>query len=283
MKLKRHYELAGKSESTVKNYGRCLAHMAFHFKCCPSELDTEQVLDYLLFLKNLHKTPSDSYFKHTVYGLRALYKILELKDKHISLPQIERPKKLPFVLSKEEIKIIISTPKLLKHKLIISLLYDCGLRRFELLNLKLPDIDFDRKMIHIREGKGRKDRYVPLGNLLIRGLKKYIFAEKPQEWLFNGTDKEGKPCKYAESAVQWVIRQTRKESGILKAFTAHTLRHSYATHLLEMGLDIISLKELLGHSSIMSTMIYLHISDIGRSKAFSPLDKIYQWDSKKEK
>ena len=92
-KLQRQYDLAGRSQSTIKNYGRCLAHMALHFNCCPSELDKEQVLDYLLYLKNLHKTPSESTFKHTVYGLRALYKLHGMEDKHISLPQIQRPKK----------------------------------------------------------------------------------------------------------------------------------------------------------------------------------------------
>jgi len=254
-----------------------------HFNCCPSELEKDQILDHLLYLKNLHKTPSESYFKHTVYGLRALYKILELEDKHISLPQIERSKKLPIVLSQSEIKRIVCTPKLLKHRLILSILYDCGLRRFELLNIELTDIDFDRKMLHIREGKGRKDRYIPLGDLIIKGIKTYIFAEKPTKWLFNSTDSEGKPRQYAASGVQWVIRETRRKSGVQKKFTAHTLRHSYATHLLEMGLDIVSLKELLGHSSIETTMLYLHISNLGRQSAFSPLDRIYSVDKSTKK
>ncbi len=269
--------MAGKSQSTVKNYARCLAHIALHFKCCPTELDEEQILDHLHYLKNQHKTPSESFFKHSVYGLRTLYKLYEIKEKYISLPQIERPKKLPIVLSQKEIKTLISTAKLLKHKLILALLYDCGLRRFELLNIQLQDLDFDRKMLHIRQGKGRKDRYVPLGNLTIKGLKTYLYAENPVKWLFNSTTTDGIPCQYAASGVQWVIRQMRKKSGISKPFTAHTLRHSYATHLLEMGLDIVSLKNLLGHSCIETTMIYLQISQLSEKKAFSPLDKIYNY------
>ena len=211
--------------------------MALHFDCCPSELDKEQVLDYLLFLKNLHKTPSESTFKHTVYGIRALYKLYGMEEKHIHLPQIQRPKKLPIVLSQQEIKKILSVTKLLKHRIVLGLLYDCGLRRFELLNIEIPDIDFDRKMLHIREGKGRKDRYVPLGNLMIKGLRLYLETEKPIRWLLYGIDKDGKQKQYAESAVQWVILQARKQSSIKKHFTSHSLRHSYATHLLEMGLD----------------------------------------------
>lgn len=276
--LQRHYELNGKSQSTIINYGRCLAHMALHFDCCPSELDTEQVLDYLYYCKNQHKTPSDSFFKHTVYGLRALYKLRGMKDKHISLPHIEGSKKLPVVLSQLEVKTFINTPKLLKHRLILSLLYDCGLRRFELLNLKVCDLDFDRKMLHVRQGKGRKDRYVPLGNLLIKGLQTYLLTQRPSQWLFTGNDRSGKTVPFSKGGVQWIIRQTRKQSGINKQITAHTLRHSYATHLLEMGLDIVSLKEVLGHSCIETTMMYLHISRLGKQQAFSPMDRIYQYD-----
>lgn len=257
--------------------------MAQHFKCCPSELDKEQVLDYLQYLKNLHKTPSESYFKHTVYGLRALYKLYGMEDKHIVLPSIEKSKKLPTVLSQEEIKLLISGPKLLKHKILISFMYDCGLRRHELLNVRIVDIDFDRKMLHIRQGKGRKDRYVPIGELTLRGLKKYISTENPKEFLFYKSNAQGEASRYSESAVQFVLSQARRKSGLEKKVSCHTLRHSFATHLLEMGLDIVSLKDLLGHSAIETTMMYLHISRIGRQTAFSPLDRVYNIEPKIKK
>jgi len=234
-------------------------------------------LDYLHFCQQQHKTPSASFFKHTVYGLRAVYRLKGLKDKRISLPSIERSKKLPVVLSQSEIKILLRTPKLLKHRLLLGLLYDCGLRSFELRNIELPDLDFDRKMLHIRQGKGRKDRYVPLGNLLIKGLKTYLQSECPQKWLFNGNNPKAEPCQLSQHGVYWVVSETRKKSGINKSITAHTLRHSYATHLLEMGLDIVSLKEVLGHSCIETTMLYLHISQLGRQRTFSPLDRIYKY------
>ncbi len=123
-------------------------------------------------------------------------------NKHsVSLPRLKFPKRLPVVLSKQEIKKLLITPRLLKHRLVIAMLYGCGLRRFELLNIKLQDIDLDRKMLHIREGKGRKDRYVPLGGHLSRGLKTYIEAEHPYVWLFNGKDNTGQLQRFSESGV----------------------------------------------------------------------------------
>lgn len=249
--------------------------MALYFKCSPLELDEEQVLDYLHYLKTLSKTPSSSYFKHTVYGLSFAYKVMGIDKKGISLPKLKFPKKLPVVLSKQEVKRLLKTPQLLKHRLVLALLYGCGLRRFELLNIKLQDVDLDRKMLHIREGKGRKDRYVPIGHHLSRGLKMYLEAEHPYVWLFNGKDNTGQLQQFSETGVQWVVKETARKSEIKKHVTSHVMRHTYATHLLEMGLDIMTLKDLLGHSDINSTLIYLHIAQLGRGRAFNPMDKLY--------
>ncbi len=249
--------------------------MALHFNCSPSELDQEQVLDYLQYLKSQSKTPSSSYFKHTVYGLRFAYRVLGIKQHSIFLPKLKFPKKLPVVLSQNELKALLNAPNLLKHKLVIALLYGCGLRRFELLNIQLPDIDFDRQMLHIREGKGKKDRYVPLGNMLCRGLKVFIENEHPFNWLFNGKSDTGQLQRFSETGVQWIIRQALLKTAIKKRVTSHVLRHTYATHLLEMGTDIISLKELLGHTDIRTTMVYLHVAQLDKHRAFCPLDKLY--------
>jgi len=193
----------------------------------------------------------------------------------VILPSIERPKKLPVVLNQREIKQLLKTPKLLKHRLVLAMLYGCGLRNFELRNLQRKDLDFDRKMLHVRQGKGRKDRYVPLSEMHIRGLKKYLLAENPVTWCFTGNDKTGNPVKISSQEVQWIVREARKRSGIPKEINAHILRHSYATHLLEMGLDIMSIKDLLGHADIQTTLIYLHVAQSGRQKPFSPLDRLY--------
>lgn len=253
--------------------------MALHFNCLPTELDPDQLNDYLYLVKQEHNTPSNSYFKFTVYSLRYVFRMEGLKDKRIELPALRRDGKLPVVLSKPEVKRLLSAPKLLKHRLLIATLYGCGLRNFELCNLKLSDLDFDRRMLHVRQGKGGKDRYLPLSQHLVRGLGAYIQAECPQEWLFNGQVQENeqglRDRRYTTAGIQWVVRSARKEAGIGKQVTPHTLRHTFATHLLEDGLDIVSIKDLLGHACIDTTMVYLHVAQGGRKKPFSPLDTLY--------
>lgn len=259
----------------MSNYARCLAHMGLYFKHNLLDLDDDAVLDYLHFLKSKKKTPSESLFKHTVYGLRYLFRIYEKSESKVILPSIERQKALPVVLSQDEIKRLLVAPTLLKHRLIVSLLYGCGLRNHELCNVKINDLHLDRKQLHVREGKYRKDRYVPLCDLLIRGIKTYLDCEKPVEYLFNGKSRTGEYTALTARGVQWAIKEARSKSGIKKRVTAHSLRHSYATHLLEMGTDIVTLKELLGHEDIKTTLIYLHVSRVGRNTPYSPLEKLY--------
>ena len=178
-------------------------------------------------------------------------------------------------------KRLLLAPDLLKHRILIGLLYSCGLRCFEARNVQLSDLDFERAALHVRQGKGAKDRYVhiPLSQHLIRGLKYYIQTEKPKQWLFNGQpqgrsggDFDG---RYSQRGVQSAITQATKKAGITKEVSVHTLRHTYATHLLEDGLGILTIKDLLGHQSIDTTMIYLHVAQSGKTKAFSPLDTLY--------
>ncbi|HMS70285.1 MAG TPA: tyrosine-type recombinase/integrase [Saprospiraceae bacterium] len=254
--------------------------MALYFECLPTELDEDQVTDYLHLLQQQHNTPSDSYFKHTVYGLRMLCKVEGIKPLDIGLPSIKGPNKLPVVLSKQEMWHLINAPELLKHKILIGLLYGCGLRCLESRSVRLQDLDFDRKVIHVVQGKGKKDRYVPLSEHLIRGLRQYIEAEGPEEWLFNGQPLENRKggdfdSRYSQKGVQWAVKSAAKKAGIIKNVNVHTLRHTYATHLLEDGMDIMTLKEMLGHESIETTMVYLHIAQSGRCKPFSPLDTLF--------
>lgn len=253
-------------------------------------MDPDRINDYLHLVKRGHNTPSDSYFKFTVYALRFAYRIEGMKDKRIELPTIRHIKKLPVVLSQEEVRRLLKAPKLLKHRVLIGLLYGCGLRCFEVRNLKIADLDFDRKVLHVKEGKGKKDRYVPLADMLIRGLKAYLESEQPSDWVFNSKDQEikgrvggdtsaplstGFDSRYSQRGVQWAVNEAKKKAGIAKPMNVHTLRHTFATHLLEEGLDILTIKDLLGHESIDTTMIYLHVAQTDKCRAFSPLDRLY--------
>jgi len=279
-KLKVNLSISGRTQSTFLNYSRLLAAMALHFKCLPTALSESQINDYLYFLQQQHNTPSETYFKHTIYGLRALFKVENISADHIKLPKIKRSKKLPVVLSKSEMKRLLLAPNLLKHRILIGLLYGCGLRCFEARNVQLSDLDFERAALHVRQGKGGKDRYVPLSQHLIRGLKHYIQTEKPKQWLFNGQPQERAGTsvrggdfdgRYSQRGVQWAITQAVKKAGtsvrgISKDVSVHTLRHTYATHLLEDGLDILTIKDLLGHHSIDTTMIYLYVPKVEITK-----------------
>src|SRR3990170_3944290 len=274
-RLEKKIIVSGKTMSTLSNYMRCIAHVSLKYNCLPTQLDLEQIEDYLLHLKK--KGASEADFKLTVHGLRFLFRCDGLDDRAIKLPSIKRDKKLPVVLSPKEMKELLKAPTLLKHRVLIGVLYGCRLRCHEVRSLLIKDVDFDRNMIHIRQGKGRKDRYVPLGEHLARGLKKYLDAEKPVKWLFNGKDHQQ---PFSPRGTQWVIREASKKTSIKKQISVHTLRHTYATHLLEQGLDIVSIKELLGHAHIDTTMVYLHVAKAGRQIPFSPLDKLYPPEQK---
>lgn len=275
-KLSKSFAINGKAESTLSNYMRCLAHLGMHYKQSPEKLSTELINDYLFHCQNLHKTPSESFFKHTIFGLRAMYKVLGMEKKRIVLPQIERDNKLPVVLSKTEVRALLKAPKYLKHRLMLGMLYGCGLRSYELCALRICDVDFERKTVFVKKKKGKVDRYVPLSDHLARGLKKYLATESPVTFLFNSqvTD-HGKPRPITTTGIQWVIKENRTKINTRKTITAHCLRHTYATHLLEEGLNIMCLKELLGHAHIETTLVYLHVANTGSSRKFSPLDTLF--------
>ena len=263
--------ISGKSTSTLTNYSRQLAHLSLHYNCLALDLDGEQVMDYLHLIKS-RGTVSATFFKFTVYGLRYACRLRGLDYKQFSLPQIDKNVKLPVVLNGTEVKALLAACKLLKHRLIIGLCYGCGLRCSEVRNVQIADADLERGMLHVRQGKGSKDRCIPLGKMLSRGIAQYIAAENPRKYLFEGNDGEG----LSQRGTQWVIEQAVKRAGIRKDVHTHTLRHSYATHLLEQGVNILAIKELLGHAHIETTMVYLHIAKPSPLTVFSPLDSLYK-------
>lgn len=271
-KLEQKVILGGLSASTLTNYGRCLAKISLYFHQPAIDLDPEQIDGYLQFLLTSKTQPSKSYFKHTVYGLRYLYRLYGKEDRIIKLPSLKKSNKLPVVLSVEECKHLFSSGRTLKHRVLLSLTYSSGLRGKEVRYLKWSDIDRYRMRIHIRQTKYNKDRYVPLSEKMLPGLIKYSQAYALSPYIFNGKT-HGEPM--SATGIQWAMRQTLKASGIIKDATVHTLRHSYATHLLEMGMDLDTLRHLLGHAQLTTTMIYLHVARLGKTEIFSPFDRIY--------
>ena len=263
--------LNGQSESTLRNYGRCIAHLSLYFGTTPLELRDAQINEYLLLLRD-RQNPSLSYFKHTVYGLRYCFRLAGREDRAIRLPSIKRIKDLPVVLSREECRRLFRAPRLLKHRILLCLTYSAGLRISEVANLRQTDIDFDRMQIHIRRSKYNKDRYVPLSSHMARGLKQYYHACQPKEWVFNGKQTA---TPISTIGIQWVMRTYLKAAHITKKATLHTLRHSYATHLLEDGLDLYTIQKLLGHEHVSTTLVYLHVAQTLPQRAHSPFDTLY--------
>jgi integrase/recombinase XerD len=276
-KLEQQVTLRGQSKSTLNNYIRRIALFVIHFKKLPEQIDPEEINEYLVALARDPKSPSRSSFKHMVYGLRYYYRLLGMNKNAIALPSLKRETKLPVILNYQELKELFAVPTLLKQRVVLTLIYSAGLRGQEVINLKIPDVDFERKVIHIRQSKYKKDCIVPLAESMAVGLKKYLSAENPHVWLFNGKEPDG---RYSVKGLSWVMRENLKKTSIKKDVNLHSLRHSYATHLLEQGLNIVTLKELLGHADITTTMLYLHVAQCPLIKPHSPLDTLYNYHKK---
>jgi len=271
-KLSSQVTLLGQSKSTLDNYTRRIALCVIHFKQLPEKLSEDEINEYLVALARDPKSPSRSSFKHMVYGLRYYFRLLGMNKKAIALPSLKGDTKLPVILNRSELKELFAAPKLLKQRVVLALIYSAGLRGQEVINLKLSDVDFERMTIHIRQSKYKKDRVVPLSPAMAKGLKKYLKAENPHNWLFNG---KTPGSQYSTRGLSWVMRENLKKTSIKKQVNLHSLRHTYATHLLEEGLNIVTLKELLGHAEITTTMIYLHVAQCQHVKPHSPFDTLY--------
>lgn len=264
--------LDGKTVTTFKHYTQKLAQLSLHFGKLPQHISEDELNKYMASRIRQSKSPSVSEFKFIIYGLRYCYRLLGMDNKVVRLPKIKREKKLPVVLSYQECKAIFSAPKSIKHRMLLCFIYSSGLRASEASKMKLSDVDTNRMMIHIRQSKYNKDRYVPLSPFVLLGLRKYFKACRPIDYLFNGKE-PGSPL--STMGMRSILCAAVKECRLHKNITLHTLRHSYATHLLEFGMDIVSIKELLGHANIETTMVYLHVAIPNRSNLFSPFDRLY--------
>jgi site-specific recombinase XerD len=259
------------SKSLIVNYSRSLAYVSLHFSRCPHQVSVEELNSYL-YRMMVHENCSLTYFKHAVFALRYWFRLYNMEEKAIQMPPVKKEKKLPVVLSKQECKELFKAPRSLKHRFILTMAYGAGLRMNELRLLKITDVDLQRMQVHVKQGKGRKDRYAPLSKLLAEKLPLYLSTVKPQTWLFEGNT-PGQPM--GERSIQYIINEALPKTNISKQVSMHTLRHSFATHLLEDGIDIHSIQHLLGHSDLVTTMVYLHVAQVKAKPVHSPLDTLY--------
>jgi len=260
------------SKSTIKTYCDALrVFFTFHKTISIQHITMQHIIQFnneYIIGRGL----SISYQNQFVNALKLFYLIIQ--NTNFIIENIARPRRehrLPNVLSKEEVKILLSTIRNLKHRTMLCVLYSCGLRSGELLNLQPIHIDSNRNIILIKQSKGKKDRIVPLSSKILEMLREYYRLYKPQTYLFEG-QLVGE--KYDSRSLQLVLKQAVRKAGIQKPVTLHWLRHSYATHLLESGTDLRYIQELLGHSSSKTTELYTHVSTKNIQHIKSPFDDL---------
>ena len=259
------------SPNTIKTYTAYFKDFQHHFQDRDlTQLTKEDINAYLLHLIE-EKNISSSQQNQRINSIKFYYeKVLGRPTEYFTIDRPRKEKILPDVLSKEEIGAMMRSTTNIKHKCIIALIYSCGLRRSELIGLKLSDLDSKRLLIKIRQAKGKKDRYVQLTERALAMLRRYYREEKPSIWLF-----EGVPTKpYSTSSVSNIVKAAAQKAGIKKRVYPHILRHSYATHHLEQGTDLRYIQEWMGHASSKTTEIYTHVSKTDFNKFKNPMDDI---------
>ena len=265
---------SGMAYGTRKSYGQHLRNFFDWLKqkqIPPEQTTREQIRAYLVEQASSGRV-SAAYCRGARAAIVFLYDAtLKQSEKVSDLPRMKRPEQLPTVLSKDEVAKVLKVTGFLKHKALLVTAYSAGLRVGEVVRLKIYEIDSKRMKIRVTAGKGAKDRDTLLSTTALRILREYFQAFKPTDWLFPGGERGD---HLSERAAQEIFRDAKKKAGILKPATFHTLRHSFATHLLEDGVDVRYIQELMGHDSIKTTERYTHVSENALGRITSPLDKM---------
>lgn len=274
-KMMMDMDLKGFSPKTKDNYVKHVEKFSRYYMQSPEKLGEAEIKQYLHFLLT-QANMSQSYNSQSYSALKFLYETTLKRDwDGYRIPRSKKIKKLPTVLSREEVKRIFDVTRSLKHKAIFMTIYGAGLRVSEAANLKARDIDPNRMQIRIQEGKGKKDRYTLLSKTNLKILREYWNEYRPKEYLFPGVDRN---LPINVRTIQKVFEQSVEKAGITKEASVHTLRHSFATHLLDFGADVYHIQKLMGHSSVRTTTKYLHVSRQDSLKLTSPLDRIVGGD-----
>jgi site-specific recombinase XerD len=266
-------QLCGAKPRTQEAYLREAGNLAKYFNRSPAELGEQELKEYLLYLmKERHL--SEGTFRFYVAGLKFLYRITLKREWPVEKIKHPRAKsKLPIVLDLSEVESLFAVTRNLKHRAMLMITYSSGLRVSETARLKLIDIDSKRMTVKISQGKGGRDRYSILSQTTLEHLRQYWKKYRPKEWLFEGQKKDD---HITLSTIQSVFRAAKKRAHITKPASIHTLRHSFATHLIEAGTSLHHVQLLLGHRSPTTTTVYLHVSRLNLSQVSSPLDRAAQ-------
>jgi len=263
-------QLKGLSKRTVENYVSDVALFARHYNASPLDLTTQHIRDYLLHLMRDHKrAPATVNLK--VNSLKAFYALMAPGSTVMDgISTVKNVRPLPHVLSFQEIQRMIDVTTNIKHRAVLMVLYSAGLRLHECVDLKPQHIESQRGMIRVEKGKGNLDRYTLLSSKTLETLKTYFKKHRPGVWLFEGAD--GK--QYTPRSIGKIVSTAAIKAKINKRVHPHMLRHSFATHLMEAGTALPVIQQLLGHASIRTTMVYIHVGQPMVDKIVSPLDRI---------
>jgi integrase/recombinase XerD len=267
-KMKQEMKLKGLSSGTQEQYLRSVIKLYNHYKRSPAKLSEQEIKSFLLFVVE-NQSPASSTYNVMIHGLKFFYEVVLKKPMvAINLPRKLEVQKLPDILSKREVEQIIKATHNLKHRTILILIYGAGLRASEVAALRIGDIDSDRSVIHIRQGKGNKDRYVVLSPFMLASLRKYwkqcrlntterLKQFKQENLIFLGTS----GAELSAASIGAIYKHSKLLANIKKKGGVHALRHAFATHALESGADLYVIKQLLGHASVTSTVRYLRMTN----------------------
>jgi integrase/recombinase XerD len=263
-------QLKGYSEKTTKTYVLCISLLSRYYNLSPDLISIEQVRDYIQYCL-VERKLSKAWLNQTISALKILYiQVLKREWNIIDIPRPRRERRLPVVFSREEVEKILKSPRNVKHRAFLMLTYSSGLRISEVCNLKVSDIDSSRMLMRVVQAKGNKDRYTVLSPVALKSLRIYWELYKPKIWLFEGHDHS----KIAIGTARAIFKKALSKSGVTKKVGIHTLRHSFATHLLEQGVSLPIIQQLLGHKSLRTTSGYLHVQQYSINAVRSPLDTL---------
>ncbi len=271
-------QLRGLSARTQQMYVRAVRQLAEHYGKSPDQVTEEELRQYFLYLKNV-KQCARSTSTVALCGIKFLYEhTLHRQWPTLTLVRPQRERKLPVVLSRQEVHRLLGCVRLPHYRVCLSTIYSCGLRLQEGVQLQVADIDSDRMLVHVQQGKGGRDRYVPLPQNTLQMLRGYWLTHRHPVWLFPARN-GGRFQPFATqpmggSSVHSAFMAALKDSGIQKQATVHTLRHSWATHLLEAGLSLRQIQSYLGHSSLRTTAIYTHLTRTTEAEATNTIDQL---------